>query len=499
MSDLRSRLRDSGYRLTPQRELILAAVDKLGHATPDEVLAEVREHSSAVNASTVYRTLEVLEGLGLVRHAHLSDRAPTYHSVSDHEHFHLVCRNCGRVVSVGPSMLQPLTDRLRDEQNFVVDVGHLTVFGACVECPERRDRGSGVTSPLLGLPGAVSGDGIDAGVAAHYGSFNGEQRALEAFDGFVDLSHRDVVRISGPDRLTWLHSLTTQYFEGLAEGVWTEALILSPQGHVEHAFAGVDDGEAFTAQTEPGRAAALVEFLDRMRFLMRVEVADVTDEVAVDLASPRGIRQRCRHGVRPGSSRTSRGVRRRGRPAVRQLGVRGAAHRPRRAAVRSRHRPPHDPQRGGLDRARRAPRQGLLPRPGDRRAGAHARPPAPPVDPAAPRRHREPPAPPGRRPAPRRPGRRLRSAPRPATTSSVRSRWPWSSATSRSRPPSTPTGCPRPRRSWSTPRSGCTSVRTFADQRWQPDQPALLIIPAPTVTPVASSTRMNDPVVRFLA
>ena len=98
------------------------------------VLAEVREHSSAVNASTVYRTLEVLEGLGLVRHAHLSDRAPTYHSVSDHEHFHLVCRNCGRIVSVGPGMLTSLTERLRDEQNFVVDVGHLTVFGTCGDC-----------------------------------------------------------------------------------------------------------------------------------------------------------------------------------------------------------------------------------------------------------------------------------------------------------------------------------------------------------------------------
>jgi Fur family ferric uptake transcriptional regulator len=134
--DLRGRLRDSGLRLTPQRELILAAVDRLGHATPDEVLAEVRHHSSAVNASTVYRTLEVLEELGLVRHAHLSDRAPTYHSVTDHEHFHVVCRNCGRIVSVGPGMLQTLTDRLRDEQGFVVDIGHLTVFGTCVECPE---------------------------------------------------------------------------------------------------------------------------------------------------------------------------------------------------------------------------------------------------------------------------------------------------------------------------------------------------------------------------
>jgi Fur family ferric uptake transcriptional regulator len=135
-TDWRATLCEKGYRLTPQRELILNAVDTLGHATPDEVLAEVRTHSDAVNVSTVYRTLEVLEGLGLVRHAHLSDRAPTYHSVSDHEHFHLVCRNCGRVVSVGPGMLASLTERLRDEQNFAVDVGHLTVFGACVECPE---------------------------------------------------------------------------------------------------------------------------------------------------------------------------------------------------------------------------------------------------------------------------------------------------------------------------------------------------------------------------
>ncbi len=76
-------------------------------------------------------------------------------------------------------------------------------------------------SPLLALPGAVSGDGIDAPVAAHYGSFNGEQRTLAAGDGFVDLSHRGVLRVSGPDRLTWLHSLTTQHLEALAPGVPT--------------------------------------------------------------------------------------------------------------------------------------------------------------------------------------------------------------------------------------------------------------------------------------
>lgn len=136
-------------------------------------------------------------------------------------------------------------------------------------------------SPLLSLPGAVAGDGIDAPVAAHYGSFNTEQRALESGEGFVDLSHRDVLRVSGPDRLGWLHSLTTQFFEGLAPGTWTESLVLSPNGHVEHAFAGVDDGEAFVAHTEPGAGQALVDFLDRMRFMMRVEVTLETAATAV--------------------------------------------------------------------------------------------------------------------------------------------------------------------------------------------------------------------------
>ena len=136
-------------------------------------------------------------------------------------------------------------------------------------------------SPLLGLPGAVSGDGVDAGVAAHYGSFNTEQRTLSHGVGFVDLSHHGVLRVSGPDRLTWLHSLTTQDFESLQPGAMTAALVLSPQGHVEHAMVGVDDGAAFTAHTEPGAAAPLVEFLDRMRFMMRVEVEDLTDQLAV--------------------------------------------------------------------------------------------------------------------------------------------------------------------------------------------------------------------------
>ncbi|WP_244930207.1 folate-binding protein [Nocardioides sp. W7] len=138
-----------------------------------------------------------------------------------------------------------------------------------------------MTSPLLDLPGAVAGNGIDGPVAAHYGSLYGEQRLLDTGEGFVDLSHRDVFRVTGPDRLTWLHSLTTQHLEALAPKQWIGALVLSPQGHVEHAFVGVDDGESFTAHTEPGAAAALVAWLDRMRFMMRVEVTDVTAELAV--------------------------------------------------------------------------------------------------------------------------------------------------------------------------------------------------------------------------
>jgi tRNA-modifying protein YgfZ len=138
-----------------------------------------------------------------------------------------------------------------------------------------------VSSPLLNLPGAVAGNGVDGPVAAHYGSLYGEQRTLVSGEGFVDLSHHDVVRVAGPDRLQWLHDLTTQYFLDLPARTWTQVLILSPHGHVEHSFAGIDDGEAFIAATEPGRAAALIEFLDRMRFMSRVEVSDVTDELAL--------------------------------------------------------------------------------------------------------------------------------------------------------------------------------------------------------------------------
>jgi tRNA-modifying protein YgfZ len=136
-------------------------------------------------------------------------------------------------------------------------------------------------SPLLSAPGAVPGEAPDAGVAAHYGNPYAEQRALAAGAGMTDRSHRGVVRITGPDRLSWLHSLTTQDLEHLEPGQTAEALILSPQGHIEHHLTLTDDGDALWAHVEPGTAGTLLAFLESMRFMLRVEPADVTDDYAV--------------------------------------------------------------------------------------------------------------------------------------------------------------------------------------------------------------------------
>jgi Fur family transcriptional regulator, ferric uptake regulator len=130
------RLRASGHRLTPQRELVLAAVEALGHATPDEVYAEVRTHSESVNLSTIYRTLELLNELGLIRHAHISDRAPTYHSATGHEHAHFVCRGCKKMISVGRDEMEQALGELAAKYEFSPDYGHLTVFGTCADCRE---------------------------------------------------------------------------------------------------------------------------------------------------------------------------------------------------------------------------------------------------------------------------------------------------------------------------------------------------------------------------
>lgn len=115
--------------------------------------------------------------------------------------------------------------------------------------------------------------GVDEGLVWHHGDPVREQRAVEAGTAVIELGNRGLLRISGPDRLEWLHSLTSQHLSSLKPGEAVEALILSPTGHVEHVLHGVDDGEAFWAWTEPGRADELAAWLDRMRFMMRVEVS----------------------------------------------------------------------------------------------------------------------------------------------------------------------------------------------------------------------------------
>ena len=123
--------------------------------------------------------------------------------------------------------------------------------------------------------------GLDAGIAWHYGDPVREQRALADGTARVDLSNRGVLRIEGPDRLSWLHSLTTQALTGLPPRTSSEALLLSPHGHVEHDLHLVDDGTATWVTVEPGTASALAEFLRKMQFMLRVQVDDVTADWAV--------------------------------------------------------------------------------------------------------------------------------------------------------------------------------------------------------------------------
>ncbi|NYF97951.1 YgfZ/GcvT domain-containing protein [Janibacter cremeus] len=136
-------------------------------------------------------------------------------------------------------------------------------------------------SPLLQAPGAVSGEGLDAGVAAHYGDPMREQRLLAEGLAVVDLSHRGVVTVSGPDRLSWLHTLTSQQLTDLPPRTSAESLVLTPKGHVEHALHVVDDGERTWLSLEPGTSSDLAAWLDSMRFMLRVEVEDVSDRYAV--------------------------------------------------------------------------------------------------------------------------------------------------------------------------------------------------------------------------
>ena len=127
--DLAASLRSRGMRMTAQRDRVLAAVRELGHATPEQIGEAVPE----VDLPTVYRTLELLEEIGLVRHAHLGHGAPSYRPVED-DHIHVVCHTCGSVLDAAPDLIDELERRLRSTSGFVLDRSHFTVFGRCKNC-----------------------------------------------------------------------------------------------------------------------------------------------------------------------------------------------------------------------------------------------------------------------------------------------------------------------------------------------------------------------------
>ncbi len=138
---LRRTLHERGMRMTPQRQLVLDAVRELGHATPEQVRHRVQGTAETVNITTVYRSLDLLEELGLVHHTHLGHGAPTY-SVEEHEHVHLVCRHCGGIDEVPCEMLDDLADLLGRQRGFALDATHLALSGVCRNC-----RNAPVTEP----------------------------------------------------------------------------------------------------------------------------------------------------------------------------------------------------------------------------------------------------------------------------------------------------------------------------------------------------------------
>lgn len=145
--DWEARLREHGYRITPQRQLVLEAVEELRHGTPEEILVEVQRTASGVNLSTIYRTLEVLEDVGLVTHAHIGHGAPTYHAVDEHVHIHLVCDRCRKILSIPASVAHGFVDALKRDYGFVTDISHVSVHGRCDDC-EAMPRGEETDDPL---------------------------------------------------------------------------------------------------------------------------------------------------------------------------------------------------------------------------------------------------------------------------------------------------------------------------------------------------------------
>ena len=123
--------------------------------------------------------------------------------------------------------------------------------------------------------------GPDKGAVWHFGEPVKEQRALEAGTAWADLSHHNIIAVSGQDRLKWLHDLTTQFVSDLQPGVWMANMILDAKGHVEFQFNVVDDGTTTFLVLDPGYSEQLIEYLTKMKFMLRVDVKDASNDFAV--------------------------------------------------------------------------------------------------------------------------------------------------------------------------------------------------------------------------
>ena len=136
-SELKAALRQHGLRMTPQRQLILSAVASMqGHLSADQVYQHVVRVFPDVNISTVYRTLEVLEELGVVRHTHFHDGVAQYERTDAARHHHMVCSRCGAEAEVEAQVLEPLADELKRRYGFEADLAHSAIVGLCHTCAE---------------------------------------------------------------------------------------------------------------------------------------------------------------------------------------------------------------------------------------------------------------------------------------------------------------------------------------------------------------------------
>ena len=124
-----------GYRLTPQRIMVLEAIEQAdSHISADEIFTQVLSRYPHMNVSTVYRTLELLEKLGLVTKTDLGDGRVRYHSIQDGHHHHLLCQKCGAIIDVEESLLSPLWAEIRQQHDFEVNMKHMALFGLCSNC-----------------------------------------------------------------------------------------------------------------------------------------------------------------------------------------------------------------------------------------------------------------------------------------------------------------------------------------------------------------------------